>query len=388
MNTTKDLNSLRGIVAIQAIHVIGAGIIVIVPAFVHGLVSYLGYSEVEAGYITTGETAGMAAGSLLMMLLVTRVNWRLSMRIGLVLFAMGNLLSNWMGSTELLIAARVISGTGGGMVVALSYATFGVMRNPERMFGLCMVLAALYAAVMLAILPYLYDLGGMSVLYFIIAGLCLIALSQTGLLPDFGSDLRRGEQGAPVPIGFAEKFIAPLSILFYFISWMAVFTYIFLIGISAGLGDKEVSMALAASNFFGMAGALTVTLLGDRYRRIYPIIIAGVLAIVAIAGLTPASFGLLWYGMAVCLFGYSTWLLHPYLLAVMAGLDPSSRIITYATFLQYIGTAVGPLAAATLLGAGNYSRMLQVSALLFLLCLACIVYPYLNARRQGTEARF
>ena len=92
--------------------------------------------------------------------------------------------------------------------------------------------------------------------------------------------------------------------------------------------------------------------------------------------------------MAVSLLGYSTYLLHPYLLAVMAGLDPSSRIITYATVQQYIGTAVGPLVAATLVGEEGYSRMLLVSALLFFMCLKCIVCPYLSTRRQGTEGRF
>ena len=75
-DTPVSINGLKLLLSVLLLHIIGPQAMMVQPAFVEGLVSQLGFSPAEAGYVSAAENSGKAVQSLIMMLLITRVNWR------------------------------------------------------------------------------------------------------------------------------------------------------------------------------------------------------------------------------------------------------------------------------------------------------------------------
>ena len=69
------------------IHAIGVEVLVVLPAFVHGLVEHMGFSDAQSGRIAALENGGMAVSTLAMTYFWNRVPWRTVCLVGLGLTA-------------------------------------------------------------------------------------------------------------------------------------------------------------------------------------------------------------------------------------------------------------------------------------------------------------
>jgi predicted membrane-bound dolichyl-phosphate-mannose-protein mannosyltransferase len=66
----------------------------------------------------------------------------------------------------------------------------------------------------------------------------------------------------------------------------------------------------------------------------------------------------------------------------MASFDRHGRVVVYAVAAQMLGLAVGPAFAASLLGEGDYSRVINAGIGLFLLSYLLILIPLIAHRKQ------
>ncbi len=64
--------------------VIGPCVFILQPGYIQGLVQYLGFDEIQAGYIASTEMFGVAASTIAMVLIASKFNWRI-----LVVFCLG-----------------------------------------------------------------------------------------------------------------------------------------------------------------------------------------------------------------------------------------------------------------------------------------------------------
>jgi predicted MFS family arabinose efflux permease len=89
----------------------------------------------------------------------------------------------------------------------------------------------------------------------------------------------------------------------------------------------------------------------------------------------------------VCIYNFFWNVTHPFLLASMASFDKHGRVVVYAVAAQMIGLAVGPAFAASLLGDGDYSRVIWAGISLFVLSYLLILVPLLAHRKAkpGTD---
>ena len=92
-NQAVDINARISIVAIVFLSVIGPCVFILQPGYVQGLVEYLGFNDVQAGYIASGEMFGVAACTIIMVFLSQKYNWRGLVAICLGICTLGNLLS-------------------------------------------------------------------------------------------------------------------------------------------------------------------------------------------------------------------------------------------------------------------------------------------------------
>ena len=123
-NARYDIDSLKGLFALLLVHTIGPQTIIILPALVNGYVEQLGYSEREAGYLATVETGGMFVAAVALMLLVSRLNWRV---------LIPRLPENVIRRTRLLVSRlnwRVLMATS---LVAMVIANLGSILAPDTL---------------------------------------------------------------------------------------------------------------------------------------------------------------------------------------------------------------------------------------------------------------
>ena len=378
-----DINSLKLLVAALIIHTIGPQTVLLLPGFVQGLVEYAGFTDQQAGFIASAELMGMTCATLAMMLLVARVNWRQVFAVSLLLLIFGNIASIFITDLYLFCAVRFATGIGGGFIVSLSYTVFGLTAKADRNFGLGIFFVLVYSAIIYPLLPWMFDNFGIAALLLFFAAFALVGLPFVRTMPNSGEEHRNANDTA-VNLDWSRKGLALAAMFIYFTAAFAVWTYLFRMGIHAGIAEQEVANSLSFSQFLGMAGSFTAAVLGARFGRDLMLslgIIGSALPLLFLFGAPDA----LSYLLIVAVFQYTWNLTHPYLLAAMASFDASGKMVVYATAMQFLGVSAGPAAAALLVGEDSYRAVLSLGIVLFLVSLALIL-PAVVARAR-LEAR-
>ena len=72
------------------------------------------------------------------------------------------------------------------------------------------------------------------------------------------------------------------------------------------------------------------------------------------------------YTVAVCVFNYAWNMTHPFLLAALASFDRTGQIVVYGVAGQMLGLAVGPALAASVIAENDYSNVIWLGLILFL----------------------
>ncbi|HZD52820.1 MAG TPA: MFS transporter, partial [Woeseiaceae bacterium] len=263
-------NSFKGLAAAILMGVIGPEVFIVQPGFVQGLVAHLGFTERQAGYTASAEMFGIAATTILLTFIAHRINWRRVFAGSLLVMFLTNAASTLVQDFELFTALRVVAGLGAGGLVSLSFAAIGLTENPDRNFGYLIMWVLIYGAVGLLLMPSAYALGGIAVVLWFFALFPLVGFPFVRHLPVTGETAVAVEQDAvTLPAGL--RGLALAAMLAYFLAQGVVWAYLFLIGISGGLGEQQVANGLMISQFAGIAGAFLAALVGPRYGRPAPL---------------------------------------------------------------------------------------------------------------------
>jgi hypothetical protein len=171
----------------------------------------------------------------------------------------------------------------------------------------------------------------------------------------------------------------------YFFAQGVIWAYLFLIGLNGGVDEQGVANGLMISQFLGIAGAFVAAMAGRRFGRAWPLAI-GVLGGAAVLTALFGEFTAAVYAVTVCVYNFAWNMTHPYLLGAMASFDRHGRVVVYAVAAQMLGLAVGPAFAASLLGDGNYDRVIIAGMLLFALSYVLILIPLIDHHKAIKRA--
>ena len=373
-----DINSRRSIVAIVWLAVIGPCVFILQPGFVQGLVVNLGMSESQAGLIASYEMFGVAATTVLLSFVSSRVPWRRFLAVCLAICVIGNIAS--VGQTEFATLAKIrfFTGLGSGGLVSLTFTMMGLTRHADRNFGYILVWVLTYGAFGLLLLPTVLNTIGMDAVFVFFAVFCATGFYFFRFLPDSGSAVQL-EPNA-IDFSMALKVLSLAAILLYNIGIGVVWAYLFLVGLNASLGEQAVANALTVSQFLGIAGAFLAVVLDLRIGRLIPLaigVLGGAASIFMLVGEIGGS--VFWVG--VCGFNFLWNLSMPYLLATLADFDHRGRIVVHGVSMQFLGFAIGPFVAAQLFAAGGFDRVNLVGAGLFVVA-AILLFPGVMAQRK------
>lgn len=354
---------------------IGGAAFIVQPGFVQGMVNYLGFTDQQAGYAASAEMFGFAITTMILVFVSDRINWRTAMRVLLAIVVASNAACLISERFEFFTAMRFLAGIGGGGLVSLTFASLGKTSNPDRNYGIMVSCAMVFAAIVLFLMPTIYSNWGMRGFITFLLLYSLIGFPLTAFLPTSGEQHGQEEADA-VDLPGGLKAFAIAAMLAYFVGQGGVWAYLGLMGEAGGASEQAVANALTFAQIAGIGGAMTAVILGARFGRLPPLILAIACGVIPLLVLMAGN-GSMVYGGSVFVYNYGFNLAHPFLLATMAAFDRTGKVVVFAVAAQTAGMAVGPALAALLVENGVGAQVNIFGIVFFLLSIGLITPPAL-----------
>ncbi len=347
----KDINSPASILGAIGVMVMVPMFFLVMPIYVGALADDFGFTNAQIGYLISIELGSAALASLTALLWLRKLNWRHVLFVLLAVLGAANLISIQAGGAyEDLLFIRATAGFAAGAMMAIALAALGDTRNQDRNFALGIVGQLGVSGSLLIILPFFVDRWGAASVFTVFFAACVFAIPLARLVPAAGKTpivTRITERRSLLPLwGLAGSAAI-------FIGQSAVWAFIERMGSVAGLSPQTIGIALGASVFAGIGGALSAFWLADRKGRLMPMVIAMIGEVICLLFLLGGFTTAIFFAVVIMYSVFwNFWV--PYQMSVVAVTDVSGRFIALITFFQAAGIAVGPALVGPLLTENNF----------------------------------
>lgn len=346
-------------------------ILMTAPAVAAQLASEWQLSPARIGDLFSVELGAMSLATLPAWWWLKRVDWRTAALIAALLFIVANLLSMRADTYAALLALRCASALAGGSLMILCLASAATTANPSRVYGLWVMGQLVVGALGLIVLPGLFERFGLNACYLILAGLMTLLLPLARAFPA-GNATAPANHGPSLPGSRWKAVLGVGAVLAFYISLGGVWTFIGALGARVGISPQHSGEVLAIATVMGIAGAASASLIGRRLPR--AMLLLGGYALMATAVLLllgePA---LLRFALAALLFKFTWTFILPLVLACLADLDHSGKLMNASNLVIGGGLAIGPAIAGRLIEAsGGFTLLLLGAAVITLLSLVMI----------------
>ena len=385
LSSNVDPNSLVARTFLAFLATAGLFYVNIMPAIVDGLIEGLGFAPEQAGNVGSANMYGAAAGALIIVFLIKRLQWRPTAYALLATLALADLLSMLIKVPEALVAFRFVHGVVGGALVGVGFAVIARTLNPDRTFGVLLVIQFGLGGLGNLYLPRLVPEFGVNVLFVALILFTLVTALMVPFLPGYEvqASADEGDGGVKERIAARPLALTLLAIFLFQAGNMGLFAFIIGLGKSYELGLEFITWTLALSGWIGIVGAVIVIALYTRFGRSVPLAAAMILTAIGIWVLHYSSIPTVFL-VANCAMGITWAFVIPYLLGLCSEFDKAGRMAALGGFASKMGLASGPLVAGRLLSGDDYSTMINVAVVVIL---ASMVASMMPAIRQDRAAR-
>ncbi|MEE1865016.1 MFS transporter [Pseudomonas auratipiscis] len=359
------------------------------PILLGSMVDSLGFSIEQVGLLGSVCFAGYLLGTLVAVVLIDRMNWRL-LTLGC---AIGAAQAYWLSSRLPAIAQLplwALIGFFAALMTCLGMRIMGEMANKERALGLRLgielgVVAAVLFALPSLVIAYFHYAGAAWMLASIILLLSLSAFAlprrqdfiANGQAQTAGSVLSRFQ--------FPPAAYAALGFFFLFgAGQIGLWAFLERLGHGLALQPTELGVVFAVLKLLGGAAALILAAVGDRLGVRMPHVIVLLVLGTGLLLLGNAD-GFLMYAAGAWIWEVGfTWGC-VYQTAAIARLDHSGRSIMLIPGAFALSSIAGPALAGQLLGEG-YATLLWIAggcAVIPVLAFTCLLARRLDAGAAG-----
>lgn len=359
--------------AIVLLAAITPAVLMTAPALAAQLAAQWQLTPAQIGDLFSCELGAMSLATLPAYWWLRRIDWRRAALVAALLFVAANLASAFASGYSTLLALRFASALAGGSLMILCMSSAASTANPGRTYGLWVMGQLVVGAVGLAVLPRLFAEHGIAAAYLLLAMLMVLCLPLTRRLPAAASSVQA--QTAARGDGLRQRAaLGILAVLTFYVALSAVWTFIGGIASQAGLSAGQSGDILAVATLLGIAGAGCASLVGERFGRT-PLLLAGYLMMLGAILLLLGQPQLARFAGAALLFKYTWTFVLPFILASLAALDPSGRLMNTTNLVIGGGLAIGPALAGRLLEAsgGDFHGVLLGAAACTTLSLVLIL---------------
>ncbi|WDH50811.1 MFS transporter [Pseudomonas chlororaphis] len=367
-STASPLALLAAIVLFAAIT---PTILMTAPAVAAQLASQWQLSPSQIGDLFSTELGAMSLATLPAFWWLKRVDWRRAALLAGALFIVTNLLSIWAQGYGALLALRFCSALAGGSLMIICLSSAASTANPSRTYGLWVMGQLVVGAIGLSILPRLFEHYGLAACYLLLALLMSLCLPLARYFPRSAPTLERTAGQAAAPKW--QALCGILGILGFYISLSGVWTFIGSISAKAGISAQASGELLAVATVIGIVGAGCASLIGNRLPRLLLLLFGYSLmagSVLLLLGAPPLAR----FALAALVFKFTWTFILPLILACLADLDRSGKLMNASNLVIGGGLAIGPALAGRLIeSTGGFQPLLIGGAGLTLLSLALIL---------------
>lgn len=348
----------------------------IMPALIEGLVEGLGFTNKEAGLVGSANIYGAACGALLIVFLVTRINWRAAAWTFLVSLIAIDTVSIFIADAVLLTTLRFIHGFFGGMLVGVGFTIIARTSEPDRTFGMLLAVQYGLGGLGVMVIPQLVPYFGTPILFITLIGFSVVTAVMLPFIDDYALSKPDGDSGGTeVPsIKVWPLGLTLLALFLFQAANMGLFAYIIGLGKFYGHETSFISPVLGAASWLGVIGSLLVVVFSTRFGRFRPVL-AGMLLTLAGTWLLHHSGSRLAFIIANCGVGITWAFIVAYLLGMTAAFDKAGRMAALGGFASKMGLASGPFVAALIVGTDNYAMLINVALVFLAAGMIAVVIP-------------
>lgn len=358
--------------AIVLFAAITPAVLLMAPAIAAQLASQWQLSPTQIGDLFSAELGAMSLATLPAVWWLKQVDWRRAAFCSALLFILANLLSMLASDYSLLLATRFCSALAGGSLMIICLASAAASPNPSRAYGFWVMGQLVLGAIGLSLLPMLFQHFGLGACYLILALLMLLCLPLARSFPA-GARSTAGHDAKAPAISRTKAVLGILGILTFYISLSGVWTFIGAIGGQSGLSAQTSGDILAIATLMGIAGALCATLFGHRLPR-SALLVLGYGMMAGSLLLLLGQPQLARFALAALVFKFTWTFILPLILARMAEMDRSGRLMNASNLVISAGLAIGPTLAGRLIeSSGGFQGLLLGGSLITLFSLALVL---------------
>ena len=352
-------------------------------AFLSAFVDGLGVERDVAGYIVSANKYGAAFGALIATFIVKRVEWRKVIRLLFMALIAFDLISTQFSNPQTLIILRFIHGTIGGLSVGIGLSIIARTYNPDKIFGMLLVVQYSFGSLGIWLVPRLVDSFGYSAAFGTLISFTLMTLLILPFVPNVESPSKSDNTTSglfQIPMTMMLFFVLCALFLFQAAN-MGVADYAFELGKDIGLSNIEISNILTLANIISISGGLLVYIIGTRFGRTIPLII-GISVASIFTYLLHYSDNTNIYFIANTFTGIAWGFTIPYLLGLCATFDFHGQMAAIAGFVSKMGLASGPLIGSLFIISNGFSYIINLATIALLIALILSVYVSKNHEKS------
>ena len=385
VNPMNDMHKIRAESALAYLFltlIASAGVfyILVLPAIVSTLVDGLGFTEQQAGYVSSANAYGSMTGAIVAVFLVRHVSWRKAVAYMFVLMIAMELASTQIASPELMTFWRYVSGAVGGCSVGFGLSLLARLKQPDRAFGFLVVVQFGIGGLLILLRPYVTPYLGVTGIFVMLALLMVLSLSFIPFLDAYPPKSPTSAGKFRLPPLTVFTVLTLFGVFFYQAAGNGMWTFVERVGIALQLDSLHVSQAVAFATWGGCAGGFVPILLGNSMGRMRLIVI-GIVMTIAGVGLIHFSDGLVSFTIGGAIINFAWSFVIAYLLGLTAHFDASGQLTALAGTASKFGLATGPLIATMLIANGTYGPMLFAATIGYTMALVVAIVPARHADR-------
>jgi predicted MFS family arabinose efflux permease len=337
---------------------IGAETFNILPLLTAGAFDTLAFSERQVGVLSLAISVGSAASALFAVTWVRSGRWRRAAVAALSGMVATNTLAIFFHDYRTFVLLQGAAGFFGTAVICLALTMLSDCEEAARGFGLSNAMQVVYQISMILAGPFLLRLGGLNGVLALLTLLGGSAVALTPLLPDQGR--------VAATAGFSRELFRPTTLLalvgfgMFFLNAGAYWTYVQIIGEASGMSARVAANCVAGGISGGILGGTAAWLLGDRFGRLWPLLISCLMTVAA-AVLLRGTVGITSLVLSVLLYFFAWNYSVAYQLSIVGAVDTTGRGVAFTQVFVFLGAAAGAGLAAIFVSPGHYEAVAWVS---------------------------
>tara|TARA_B100000586_G_scaffold167922_2_gene122470 strand:- start:1001 stop:2137 length:1137 start_codon:yes stop_codon:yes gene_type:complete len=340
-------------------------------AFLSAFVDGLNIGRDQAGFIVSANKYGAAFGALIATFIVKKIQWRKTIFYLFVAMIIVDFLSSLITSPTSLIYIRFLHGTIGGLSVGIGLSIIARTINPDKIFGMLLVVQYSFGSLGIWAVPRLVEAYGHIAVFGVLISFTLMTILILPLIPDVSKNISNSN------FKFNLNYLLIFALIGLFLfqaSNMGVADYAFELGKDIGLVNSEISNILTIANIISISGGLLVYIIGIKFGRTIPLI-AGISTAAIFTFLLNYSDNVTIYFLANTMTGIAWAFVIPYILGLCATFDMHGQMAALAGFISKVGLASGPLVGSLLIIDYGFGLIINIAAISLIFSLVFLLIP-------------